>query len=110
MRLMLLVFVFISACNSPVEPMENTEVDAKLSAEAAMLHKLEGSYIKVTGRDTVRLQLKVVDSAVTGTMEFDNFEKDSSHGSVKGNVKNDRLYVWYNFSSERYELAQRTGF
>ena len=33
-------------------------------------------------------------------MEFDNYEKDASHGTVKGQLQNGNIVLWYNFNSE----------
>lgn len=63
-------------------------------------HALDGCYIRVTGRDTLLLQLHENGGIVNGTMHFDNYEKDSSQGTVTGKMENGKLVLWYSFDAE----------
>jgi hypothetical protein len=59
-----------------------------------------GCYRKVLQRDTVLLQLQQSGDSVSGTMHFDNYQKDSSKGTVKGSITKDTVVLWYDFFSE----------
>ncbi len=59
-----------------------------------------GCYRQAVKRDTILLQIHQSGSTISGTMQFDNYEKDSSHGTVKGQVHGDTLTLWYDFNSE----------
>lgn len=59
-----------------------------------------GCYIRVTGRDTLLLQLQQSGEEIAGTMKFDNYEKDSSSGTVLGKEENGQLVLWYSFDAE----------
>jgi hypothetical protein len=57
-------------------------------------------YRYVIKRDTILLQVRQRGDSISGTMSFDNYEKDSSHGAIKGYTNKDTIYVLYNFFSE----------
>ena len=56
--------------------------------------------MRVLKRDTVLLNLQQNGANVSGTMNFDNYEKDSSIGEVKGSIENNVVKLWYDFESE----------
>ena len=56
--------------------------------------------MKVTGRDTLFLQLQQSGENFSGSMHFDNYEKDSSKGTVTGKMDNGKLVLWYSFNAE----------
>jgi len=51
-------------------------------------------------RDTMLLHLQQNGETVLGKMNFDNYEKDGSTGTVSGVIENDIVKLWYNFQSE----------
>lgn len=59
-----------------------------------------GCYMKITGRDTAIVMLDQSDANITGKMLYDNFEKDGSHGTLKGKADGDILKLYYDFNSE----------
>jgi hypothetical protein len=61
---------------------------------------LTGCYRHIVQRDTIHLQLKQSADSVSGTIHFDNYQKDSSSGIVKGSIRNDTIFLWYSFFSE----------
>lgn len=69
-----------------------------------------GCYIKVTGRDSVILRLEFADSMLSGQMVFDNYEKDGSHGAVKGIVQADIIKMWYDFEAEGMRSVMQIWF
>lgn len=61
---------------------------------------LSGCYLQVSGRDSIRLVITQQKDSVFGTLQFDNYEKDASQGTVNGSWHDGLLRLWYNFSSE----------
>ncbi len=51
-------------------------------------------------RDTYTLDITLTGGMATGQMAFDNYEKDSSHGTITGTLTEDILNVSYRFESE----------
>lgn len=102
--LFLAAAAFLLACNAPAKQDSATGGDAsgdeatKPGQPAA--ESFEGCYQRVLQRDTVHLRLLQKGDAVSGTLRFDNYEKDASSGTVEGRVENGRLMLWYAFMSE----------
>lgn len=61
---------------------------------------LQGCYMKVTGRDTAIVMIDQAGNEISGKMLYDNYEKDGSHGTVKGKQEGDVLKLFYDFNSE----------
>jgi len=76
--------------------LEANEANTPQTAESG----LGGCYIKILKRDTMVLHLRQNGDSVSGKMNFDNYEKDSSSGEVAGVIYGDTIKLWYNFQSE----------
>lgn len=94
-----LLLPFLMACNNPVGNSGKNSSQTS-NADPITRQDFSGCYIKVLQRDTVVLRLQQSGDAVSGTMHFDNYQKDSSKGTVKGSVKKDTIVLWYDFFSE----------
>ncbi|RYD99967.1 MAG: hypothetical protein EOP50_04035 [Sphingobacteriales bacterium] len=70
----------------------------------------EQCYRQVLGRDTFTLRVRVTGGKADGTLVFDNYEKDSSHGTVTGTEQKGVLQLWYRFRSEGMESVQQVYF
>ncbi len=104
MKRHLLVFLIFlwAACNNDSV---NTTAEKKGSTQPGQVlpvstEDFSGCYRKVLQRDTILLQIQQSGDSVSGTMSFDNYQKDSSSGTVKGSVQKDTIVLWYNFFSE----------
>ncbi|RYZ22298.1 MAG: hypothetical protein EOO16_09705 [Chitinophagaceae bacterium] len=60
----------------------------------------EVCYRRVQGRDTFSLRLRRSGADVSGDLGFDNYEKDSSRGTVAGRATGDVYRLLYEFQSE----------
>lgn len=110
----ILLFIFFSfSCNQPGKTPSSDDAKRDSSIRSSEPTKsghtantqperrsLDGCYIRVMGRDTLLLQLKQTGEKITGTMHFDNYEKDSSKGTVEGKLEDGKLVLWYSFTSE----------
>jgi hypothetical protein len=101
-RILSLLFIgTMAACNNSApatsEKIESQQTD---KSTAAAPGDFSGCYRQAINRDTIFLQLQQTGNSVSGNMSSDNYEKDSSHGTVKGSIKNDTILLWYNFFSE----------
>lgn len=62
--------------------------------------RLEGCYEQVVQRDTATLYLNIIGTEVTGKLVYNRYEKDDNTGSLKGELKEGRIYADYIFQSE----------
>ncbi len=96
-----LITVVLFACNTAPKQGEGPSKDSSTGiAEKTEPAGGEQCYLFVAAKDTYALKLNIVDTAVTGTAVYKNFEKDSSHGTVEGTVDGDIIRLWYHFQSE----------
>lgn len=61
---------------------------------------LNGCYQMTMKRDTADLHITVKDSIVTGTLAYKFFEKDKNTGTIKGVLRDNKIYADYTFLSE----------
>jgi hypothetical protein len=61
---------------------------------------VSGCYMKKLSRDIYVLQLEQSGTTVTGKLQFDNYQKDDSKGTVKGIVDENIVKLWYDFTAE----------
>jgi hypothetical protein len=97
----LLAIIFFS-CNNSTETTHTEIKDTTIAAPQTTItpNRLAGCYLAVKGRDTIRLQLAIKDSLVTGQMQYDNFEIDGNIGTVEGVVRNGRISGYFTFLAE----------
>lgn len=70
-----------------------------------------GCYVATLGKDVY--SMKIADQEgekVSGTLVFDNFEKDSSHGNFSGTYKDGILLADYSFNSEGMDSVMEVIF
>jgi hypothetical protein len=72
--------------------------------------RLEGCYRMVSGRDTAEMFLNIIGTAVTGKLVYNYFEKDDNNGSIKGELKADRIVADYIFQSEGGTSTREVAF
>ncbi len=99
--------LFAVACGDSATSIKVTDIDPKDVIEEmsdagkeAGSSKLEGCYTRITGRDTLTMQLNIKDTVATGKLHYDNFEKDGSTGSFHGELRGDILIINYAFEAE----------
>lgn len=100
-----ILIIFLFGCNesdnNETENVFNSDTTLTDNAELKKQVDLSGCYIRVTGRDTLLLRINQNGDEISGTLEFDNFEKDSSSGSLIGKKSADGfIHVYYDFFSE----------
>ena len=100
-----ILFIFLFGCNesdsNTTDKVFNSDTTFTDSSEVKEPAVLSGCYMRVTGRDTLLLRINQNGDEISGTLEFDNFEKDSSSGSLKGKKLDDGIiHVYYDFFAE----------
>ncbi len=108
-----LVWLLFLRCNEPGNDaaISSDTISTNSSGHSATKSSAQSNcYRKITGRDTLILQLKSEGNEVEGTMVFDNYEKDSSHGLVTGTTQNGLIVVWYNFYAEGMQSVVQHAF
>ena len=76
---------------------KNTNKPAPIATQDSVV----GCYVATLGQDEYSLNIITQDTTtVSGTLVFDNFERDSSHGAFLGTYKDGVLLGDYTFQSE----------
>ena len=70
-----------------------------------------GCYVATTGGDVYTLHIISQEGEiVSGTLDFNNFQKDSSHGTLVGTYRNSILLGDYSFTSEGTDSVMQIVF
>ncbi len=93
------IAIFIS-CNSNQEEKNTTGQEEKVNNPSNTTIPEATCYWQIMQRDTLVASLVQEGESITGKLTFDNFQKDGSSGSVKGNLEGDIIKLWYSFQSE----------
>ena len=67
-------------------------------------------YAYTNNRDTASLTLISTGPIVTGELNYQNFEKDSNTGMLKGEMRGDTLVADYTFNSEGMQSIRQVAF
>lgn len=96
-----LIIAFLVACQDNSEPATNDNTTSDTTAsQHPTTSPTDECFRKILSRDTFSLKLTQTANTITGTLIFDNYEKDSSRGTIKGKTSGDTLKLWYDFQSE----------
>lgn len=80
-------------------------------AQAPQASSIQGCYVAHLAQDVYTLEVQSEKAGVfTGTLEFDNFQKDSSSGTYTGTYKDDILLGTYSFASEGMNSVMQVAF
>jgi len=60
----------------------------------------QGCYRMIVGRDSAIMNLNLDGDSVTGTLQYNRFEKDDNAGNFAGKVDSNKVIGWYKFQSE----------
>src|SRR4051812_19511817 len=97
------LLVALAACNNAATNHAGdtaTVKDQNSQTQVSNPADISGCYMQVIARDTIIANLQQNNSTVSGTLMFDNYEKDASKGSVTGSVDGDIIRLLYSFASE----------
>lgn len=64
----------------------------------------------VVQRDTATLFLNIIGNAVTGKLVYNHYEKDDNTGSIKGELRDNRIYANYIFQAEGGTSTREVAF
>jgi hypothetical protein len=91
----------LAAC----QPQENKTTESKVASATK-----QTCYTYTKDRDTATLMLITSGRVVTGELIYKLFEKDSNHGTIKGEMRGDTLVADYIFNSEGKQSTRQVAF
>ena len=94
---LLLICFCIGCADNSTEPTDTSVTDQPDTTQVA---GASGCYRLIVKRDTMVVTLQQQGNAITGSMVFDNYQKDGSKGTIQGTIEGDIIKVWYDFQSE----------
>ena len=107
MKKLTLILIFVSFMMSFKENSKQTEVESDstslnqpqtpLSAPDSLL---QGCYSYINNRDTASLQMGMDKNNLSGSLSYNLEGKDHNDGTFQGEIRGDRLELWYLFRSE----------
>jgi hypothetical protein len=105
MRSLLILILFIYACNNSNNAVSITDGEVHANANDtinryATLTNINGCYEMVMNRDTALLELSMAGNNITGNLVYKFFEKDKNEGQLTGEIKDSLIYADYTFQSE----------
>ena len=89
-----------NSTDTTINNSEKTAINHSGGENPAGSKRIDGCYMRVLQRDTMVLHVEQDGNILSGTMSFDNYEKDGSTGTVTGIVEEGIIKLWYNFQSE----------
>ncbi len=102
-KLFAIVLIFVAGCTSSGnEKVDTTGGDSAVISpgSATVKNNPQGCYAWKSGKDSAGLNLQVSGTKVTGTLNYNLFEKDSNKGSITGTMEDDMIVADYTFQSE----------
>ncbi len=80
------------------------------STQAQTPAPVDGCYAFTASKDTIWLRIQPQAQAVTGTLNYHFFEKDSNNGTIQGVMQGDTLFADYTFASEGVTSVREVAF
>ena len=71
---------------------------------------LAGCYSMIYLKDTATLSINIIDSNVSGKLQYKWFEKDDNDGAIKGVVRDNLIIANYTFQSEGVSSVREVVF
>ncbi len=102
-KLSVIILVFLAGCTSSHDEKVNASVNDSATVRSGSIplkNNPSGCYAWHSGKDSAGLSLQVSGNKVTGTLNYNLYEKDSNKGSISGNIENDLIVADYTFQSE----------
>lgn len=101
MSILVILIIYIATGSSRTIDTENMPNDSLVVDTDTRTEPVTGCYVATLGQDVY--SLNIIDQQgmdVSGTLVFDNYEKDSSSGTLVGTYDNGILLGMYSFFSE----------
>ncbi len=105
----ILITALLLGCAAPEEKDSATDTTATPLETPTPIAE-EECFLRVTGRDSLRLSYTADGDNISGRMMYDNYQKDGSWGTVKGMLEGGLLKVWYDFEAEGMRSVRRIIF
>ena len=99
MKFYIIIFsIAIAGCNGNEERSSGTSTVLPPVYSKANLSP--GCYRMIVGRDSAIMNLNLNGDSVTGTLQYNRFEKDDNAGNFAGKIDSSKVILWYKFQSE----------
>ena len=94
--------IFFISCNDNNNEKAVTEQDSADSTPVVVkpASTLGGCYLMVQQKDTAMLKFDMLDSTISGKLQYKRFEKDRNDGNVNGILRDNLIIADYTFQSE----------
>lgn len=103
--LFLLLSLLTFACNK-----QSKDTDTSGADEIKVMIPAQTCYMGTIGKDSIFLKAERFPNVITGTLEYKNYEKDRSTGTIDGKMNGDTLVADYTFTSEGIESVAQVVF
>jgi len=67
-------------------------------------------YLYVENSDTIKMEITIQDTKITGNLVYNLYEKDKNVGTIRGEMQGERLNAIYTFKSEGVESTRELTF
>ncbi len=102
-----ILFVLFS-CNNASQPAKENPGEKYSRKNSSGV--TAGCYQYATDKDTVTLNIMIQGVKVTGTLNYQFYEKDKNKGTIKGRMQGDLLIADYTFMSEGVSSVRQVAF
>lgn len=108
--LCLFIFISILSCNNENKESATADTDTLKEPEMKIMIPTSGCYEGVSGKDSFFLKTEIFPNVVTGTLDYNFYEKDDNKGEIDGVLKGDTLFANYSFMSEGTKSVREVAF
>ena len=111
-RFILIVLLFILACNSSPNnsPAKDVAKDSAGSLETKNISSVDGCYISILKKDTAILKITNEHGKLMGSLVYKRFQKDSNDGTINGIFQDSLIIADYTFQSEGVTSVRQVVF
>lgn len=101
-NLFLLFILALSACNSGQDKQAEIKDSVSETPQPENTIAIPGKqcFQRVMQKDTINIELFIKDTAVSGNLIYNFYEKDSNKGTFKGSIHGEIIKADYTFQSE----------
>lgn len=97
----LILYSILALCSCQQKKGNDTAAKSKETIATVKTGSISpGCYQMIIARDTALMNITVEGNKVSGTLDYNRFQKDDNKGTFAGTIDSSRVITWYNFQSE----------